>query len=1723
MSVGSISEDFDLENYRLHESELDFSINFLDSSVMNGVDNFAPGEGGPGVQPIPLLGPDGQIIPIPPQPMQAGLHEQAAQGVAQAMANAHVDHPESESGSEYEEAEEPGDIVPVDVPVAKEFPEKCPDPPDQTRKEYEGPKFEFKEFDSDKFESKFHRLGKEFDMKGKDLASYISENVEKMEEKHNRSEERREERLKAEKKEWEKSEDRRIAGLVEKWRYEHSLWVQRKSDWDRTEQQKIKDAMDRLDKETERKEREKRERRERKEREKERREREKRDKDFQKMIAGLASADETRQNNLSALQQQTVDAMSRVGRGDRDPDPYKLNIPPFKDGEDIEKYLEQFERTAGLHKWSDNKKAIRIGNLLTGKARDAYLKIPADKLEDWAFVKQAILEEYHLTAERCRIKFRTESKKTDENFKQFAERQRKMFEKWMEMEKWDKSVGRLVEILLLEVFYYHLTHDLAMYVREHKPATAKDAAELAYEKVESKRAVKDAESAGLSAHPKNPQNLRAIRGGKIQGGPGGFGKNRPNSQRGRGGLQRGGQGRGGQNRGGRGGYSGGTGNDSRKKDDEDSKSKEQLAAMANNKLDDDPVLSVSMYRKLMAEGKCIKCREKFGRGHTCAAIMVGGMRDVEVPENVVPKDVSQVARVSSDKPNPLWEHLSPLCQLCENIPWERKINIKVNGQVVLAMRDTGSDELVIAPHLVKSKDYLSEFTEIRLAVCSVHDVYPRAVVELDSPYIKGKVQCVVVKGINPPVIIGDKVRRVSGKWEAVPVYPLTHLMAVETRAAKQRESRPTEPLPIKELDKIDVTREELIKMQEEDETLSWARQQAEKKIVKKNKKDHEVSFFKSRGILKRGFRKGRDWKTQVCIPQPLRRKVIQLGHDMPMSGHMGRKRTLERIWEEFYWPSMSAQVARYVMSCERCQKVSPRGKVPKAPLERVLIETVPFDKVAVDLVGPITPPSESKMRFILVLVDYATRYPEATALKGIDSVQVAEALWVMFSRLGTPGEILSDQGSQFTSDTMKEVHALLGVKGVTTTPYHAMANGLVERFNGTLKTMLRKLCADKPQTWDRFIPALLFAYREVPQESTGYSPFELLYGRSVRGPMYLLRALWTKEQREEVSKNVSQYVFELRNRLEDTCKVVQENLDRKAITYKKHFDRKAKPRSFLVGQKVLLLLPEKKNKLEMSWQGPFEIVEKIGLSDYRINRRGKTKVFHINMLKEWQGEPRICAVSVVDQEDVNEIQELDSQRDKIPLMALEQSETVKDVKYGDNKEVCDNIKAFLATKTRIMTDLPLRTNIELGRIEQDIPGPARGKQWTIPFDRREDMSKEVLKMEEMQVIRRSTSDYSSPVVLVKKPDGTYRFCVDFRELNKRVRFDSEAIPDPNYLFSKFSKAQIFSKFDLCKGYWQIELAEEDRHKTAFTTPIGLYEWNVLPFGLKTSGAIFSRMMRKLLLPLKDPDIDNYIDDVCIASKENQAHIQSIRKLISRMDEANIAARPSKCEIGMDQVEFLGHRVGHDQITPMDKKLEKIQKAEPPKTKKQIKSFLGLTGYYRKFVPGYSDVALPLTNALKKGQPNLIEWNQEKREAFEKLKSVLVSKPVCVLPDFDKDFYLRTDASDYGLGGLLLQKGPDGDFRIVGCVSRKLKDAETRYSAVERECLAIVWAIKKFEAYLYGRKFTVQSDHQPLSWMSNVRAENKRLMRWAIFLQDQNIVYQAIPGDENHGADFLSRM
>lgn len=432
----------------------------------------------------------------------------------------------------------------------------------------------------------------------------------------------------------------------------------------------------------------------------------------------------------------------------------------------------------------------------------------------------------------------------------------------------------------------------------------------------------------------------------------------------------------------------------------------------------------------------------------------------------------------------------------------------------------------------------------------------------------------------------------------------------------------------------------------------------------------------------------------------------------------------------------------------------------------------------------------------------------------------------------------------------------------------------------------------------------------------------------------------------------------------------------------------------------------------------------------------------------------------------------------------------------------------------------------VGKYKHTIPTinniPIYSKTYRFPEVHKLEVEKQIAEMLKSGIITRSSSPYNAPIwVVPKKLDNTgeqkWRIVVDYRKLNDVTIEDKFPIPNMEDLFSKLGNSQYFTTLDLAKGFHQIPILTEDRHKTAFSTSTGHYEFTRMPFGLKNAPASFQRMMNEVLHDFINNICVVYLDDILIFSTSLQEHITSLRKIFGRLSEYNLKVQIDKCNFFKRESEYLGHLITTDGIKPNPNKIEVIGKIPIPKTVKQIRSFLGLTGFYRKFIKDYSQVALPMISGLKKGSRINVNDTQY-IDSFNKLKKIICTCPVLAYPNFNKIFVLTTDASNAALGAVLSQDG-----HPIAFASRTLNKHELNYSTIEKELLAIIWATKYFRPYLFGRKFKIQTDHRPLVWLNSLKEPNVKLQRWKIQLNEYDFVIEYIKGKTNHVADFLSRV
>jgi len=342
---------------------------------------------------------------------------------------------------------------------------------------------------------------------------------------------------------------------------------------------------------------------------------------------------------------------------------------------------------------------------------------------------------------------------------------------------------------------------------------------------------------------------------------------------------------------------------------------------------------------------------------------------------------------------------------------------------------------------------------------------------------------------------------------------------------------------------------------------------------------------------------------------------------------------------------------------------------------------------------------------------------------------------------------------------------------------------------------------------------------------------------------------------------------------------------------------------------------------------------------------------------------------------------------------------------------------------------------------------------------------------------------------------------------------------PDDIFPRLSGSVFYSTFDFCKGYWAIPMSEDSKDCTSFITPRGLMRFRVMPFGMINAGSTYNRMVRKLLEGSQN--LESYVDDILGHSSNWQDHLSILRDLFKRVQSANLSLKPSKCHIGYDRVDFLGHTLKSEFIGPQSETVGKILAMKRPITKRQVRSFLGLVNFYRRYIPDCATLVAPISDLTRDKSPNEVDWGPSQETAFQKLKDVLSKEPILKLPDLQKEFILQTDASNLGIGACLLQEYESFKHPVM-YASRKLIGREQNYSVGEREALAIVWAVDKFRQFLYGRHFVLESDHRPLQYLSSSDSKSPRLMRWSLSLQPFRYTVKYIRGQDNFCADYLSR-
>ena len=429
------------------------------------------------------------------------------------------------------------------------------------------------------------------------------------------------------------------------------------------------------------------------------------------------------------------------------------------------------------------------------------------------------------------------------------------------------------------------------------------------------------------------------------------------------------------------------------------------------------------------------------------------------------------------------------------------------------------------------------------------------------------------------------------------------------------------------------------------------------------------------------------------------------------------------------------------------------------------------------------------------------------------------------------------------------------------------------------------------------------------------------------------------------------------------------------------------------------------------------------------------------------------------------------------------------------------------------------TNKVKHKINTGNANPIRQPPRRQPYGKREVERTEVEKMLKKGIIEPSNSPWSSPIVLVSKKDGSTRFCVDYRKLNDVTVKDAYPIPRVHDCLDALSESKWFSTMDLCSGFWQVQMDENDKAKTAFSTSQGLYHFTVMPFGLVNAPSTFERVMEDVLRGLQWVESLLYLDDIITPGKSVDQCLSRLGNVFERLRQARLKLKPSKCIFFQKSVAFLGHIVSEHGVQTDPEKVRTVKEWPVPGSSKEVRSFLGLASYYRRFVKGFADIARPLHKLCEK--QTKFSWTKDCQEAFDCLKELLTSAPILAYPKLGSQFILDTDASDVGVGAVLSQVQDDKE-RVITYMSKTMNVHERSYCITRKELLAVITALKHFHNYLYGQKILLRTDNSAVSWMKSLKAPTGQVTRWLQELNTYDMTVEHRAGTSHRNADALSR-
>lgn len=1401
------------------------------------------------------------------------------------------------------------------------------------------------------------------------------------------------------------------------------------------------------------------------------------------------------------------------------------NFPVMKEFDDIAIYLDAADRIKMNFGWTQEISARKLAQSVRGKARVAFSRMPLADTTSYDKIKLAILKCYDLTSDSLRKKFRSCRRLTDETHREWTIRSESMLDKWLTSET-VTDFDQIKSLVLKEHFVDNVSVDLQSKLKENDFKTLKEFADYGdrYANAHGWRSTEFKKPVFTNSSYNKP-NIYLNKSEKS------FNNSNVSCK------------------------DVSSNDNSKQKSAFNTKDLKDNSQSASEILSKDKTYSNSSY---IPNLKCNYCERP---GHS--------------------EEFCRKKKRENKKPGS-----SNFCQSQPKLHKNLFVKGKVGDRHVNMYRDTGSSMTFVRPRFVDSDQYLNKDITIKLANGSSDSVplakvkiyindkcfdltagimnspvdvllgadYERAVLQgkqtFQLDFNEQPVMFVVnFSDLNPSSLDLDSLNQITDDTGLVVTRDMASKKAAKdviTKSNVDKECPNVKDIlsPNIEISSIfkstripssnndnsdnldfnnvfDIPIPELIKLQKEDTTLS----NLYTKIDHTELHKYGSSTFKlNKDLLVREWTDESGTVIQIVVPMPLRKKILELAHSLPMAGHLGIEKTRHRIRSYYFWPLINQSIIDYVRSCASCQLSAKKKPNEKAKMIRTPTITTPFEKINIDLIGPL-PLSLNRNRFALTIIDLATNYPDAYALPNVESETIAKALVQYFCRVGLVKEIQSDQGTAFLSALMKQLASILKINLSHSSVYHPQSNP-VERLNGTLKSMLKRLCDSDSKDWDEYLPLILFGLREVPCESTGFSPFELVYAHNPRGPLKILHDTWLDKPEEE--SNLLEYVSSVKEKLEWSQQFASEMRDASKSKSKTWYDKHARDRSFQVGEKVLLLMPNSTKKFLARWDGPYEVISKVNEVNYQIRIHGGkrgSRTYHVNLLRKWEEPTNVAYMATPspdddDNDDQSYLEDIALFPESVGNESFEQKWSKMTIGESLTSDQVTQLKSLIDQYQDVFSSKPEKVKGVEFKIDLKDDTPVKVRPYPIPHSCRDILKKEIDSMLEMGVIRESTSAYNSPIFLIKKKCGSPRPIVDFRQVNKKCIFQDYAMPSTDVVIERVMKADFVSKLDATKGYWGIPLHPDTIPLTAFSTPFGKYEFTVMAFGMESAVSCYQRFMDKKLEKIDEAGA--YVDDVDVSTQGTFAHhLKVLEDVFKVMRECNLKLNPKKCEFGVSDFVHLGKNIKKGCSSPSQEKVNDLLKVKIPRTKKDVKSFLGVVGYYCSYIPNFSKLTAPLSDLTKKDRPNNVIWTDECNTCFEKLKIILVSKPVLYAPDHSKRFILQCDASNRAVG-MVLSQIFDGKEHPIAYKSKKLLKHQINWSTIEKECFAIIYGTNVFKYYLYNRPFDVQTDHKPLEFLDTVRDRNQRLMRWSLILQGESITYRHRKGRLHGNADFFSR-